>query len=148
MATTLMAPLRCQLHSWTSCHFPLRISPTHLELLRRVYTCHPPRILTHAITDAYYQELLGTTISMLLSRHTPLQAFSDCSSAIRRTQQALYPLGPAVGHLQHGDLLLGVRAIATQTCYPTTLKWTPSQPERSKHSPNGQRTIGAYIKWT
>jgi hypothetical protein len=41
---------------------------------------------THAITDAYYQELLGTTISILLSKHTPLQAFSDCSSTIRRTQ--------------------------------------------------------------
>ena len=49
---------------------------------------------TRAVTDAYYQELLGTTISMLLSIHTPLRAFSDCSSAIRRTQQALYSLGP------------------------------------------------------
>ncbi len=45
---------------------------------------------------------LGTAISTLLSKYTPIVAFSDCSSAIRRTQQALYPLGPAVGHLQHG----------------------------------------------
>lgn len=28
---------------------------------------------------------------MLLSNHTPLIAFSECSSTIRRTQQALYP---------------------------------------------------------
>jgi hypothetical protein len=87
---------------------------------------------SRTVTDAYYQELLGTTISMLLSRHTPLLAFSDCSSAIRRTQQALYTLGPAVGHLQHGALLQGLRLLATQERYPTTLTWTPSHPERSK----------------
>jgi hypothetical protein len=83
-------------------------------------------------TDAYYQELLGTSISMLLSKHTPLVAFSDCTSAIRRTQQALYPLGPAVGHLQHGTLLLGIRQLASQPRCPSTLAWTPSHPERSK----------------
>jgi hypothetical protein len=79
------------------------------------------RTPSQVATDAYYQELLGTTISMLLSRHTPLLAFSDCSSAIRRTQQALYTLGPAVGHLQHGTLLQGLRLIASQERQPTTL---------------------------
>jgi hypothetical protein len=68
---------------------------------------------------------------MILSR-TPLLAFSDCSFAIRRTQQALYTLGPAVGHLQHGALFQGLRLLASQERYPTTLTWTPYHPERSK----------------
>jgi hypothetical protein len=93
-------------------------------------------------TNAYYQELLGTTISVLLSQHTPLQAFSDCSSAIRRTHQALYSLGPAVGHLQHGTLLLGIRDIASRSRHPTSLHWTPSHPERIK--PQSQWTVNDW----
>jgi hypothetical protein len=62
----------------------------------------------HLATDAYYQELLGTSVSVLLSQATPTLAFSDCSSAIKRTHHALDTLGPAVGHLQHGTLLLGI----------------------------------------
>ena len=88
--------------------------------------------LARAATDAYYQELLGTSVSVLLSTHTSVLAFSDCSSAIRRTLQALYPLGPAVGHLQHGNLLLGIRAQASIARHATTLAWTPSHPERTK----------------
>ncbi len=82
--------------------------------------------------DAYYQELLGTSVSILLSTCTPLLAFSDCSSAIRRTQQAFYALGPAIGHLQHGSLLLGIRSLASHFRHPISLAWTPSHPERSK----------------
>ena len=91
-------------------------------------------IRTHASnsTDAYYQELLGTSVTTLLSTCTPLLAFSDCSSAIRRTQQALYALGPAIGHLQHGSLLLGIRALASKFRHPSTLAWVPSHPERTK----------------
>lgn len=76
------------------------------------------RTPSRTVTDAYYQELLGTTISMLLSQHTPLLAFLDCSSAIRRTQQALYTLGPAVGYLQHGALLQGLRLLSSRRDTP------------------------------
>jgi hypothetical protein len=69
---------------------------------------------------------------MLLLAPTPLLAYSDCSSTIRRTQQALYSLGPAVGHLQHGTLLLGIRSLASKYQHSTTLVWTPSHPERFK----------------
>lgn len=72
-------------------------------------------------TDAYYQELLGTMISMLMSHVTLLISFSDYSSAIRRKQQALYPLEPVVGHLHHGTLFLGLRKLASQTRYSTSL---------------------------
>jgi hypothetical protein len=91
------------------------------------------RTPSRTVMNAYYQELLGTTISMLLSQHTPLLALSDCSSAIRRTQQALYTLGPPVGHLQHDALLQSLRLLASQERCPTTLiMWTPSHPKRSK----------------
>jgi hypothetical protein len=33
-----------------------------------------------------------------------------------------------VGHLQHGSLLLGIRAIDSHTRYLTTLQWKPSHP--------------------
>ena len=92
------------------------------------------RTPTHLATDAYYQELLGTTVSMLMSKYTPIVVFSDCSSAIKRTHQALCPLGPAVGHLQHGTLLLGLRYLASHPRCSSTLTWTPSHPERSKPS--------------
>jgi hypothetical protein len=75
----------------------------------------------HIATNAYYQELLGTSISVLLSQTTPTLAFSDCSSVIKRTHQAMDTFGPAVGHLQHGDLLLGIRHMASSVKRPSTL---------------------------
>jgi hypothetical protein len=83
-------------------------------------------------TDAYYQELLGITISMLLAQDTPTAAYSDCSSAIKRTCQAMNIMGPAIGHLQHGSLLLGIRHLASNARRPLLLSWTASHPERSK----------------
>ena len=44
-------------------------------------------------TNAYYQELLGISVAMLLSTYTPVHAYSDCSSAIGRATQALTPIG-------------------------------------------------------
>jgi hypothetical protein len=69
-------------------------------------------------TDAYYQELLGTSISMLFAQVTPIAAYSDCSSAIKRTCQAMDIMGPAIRHLQHGSLLLGIRHIASNARRP------------------------------
>lgn len=79
--------------------------------------------------DAYYQELLGISVSVLASRTTPLAAFLDFSSAITRAHQSLSLLGPMVGHLQHDFLLLGIRALSTLSPLPLTLTWTPSHPE-------------------
>jgi hypothetical protein len=87
---------------------------------------------TSNATDAYYQELLGIAIATLLAQIMPIHAFSDCSSAITRARQALSHSGPAIGHLQHGSLLLGLRSSATQCHRHHTLTWTPSHPERSK----------------
>jgi hypothetical protein len=42
------------------------------------------------------------------------------------------PIGPAVGHLQHGTLFLGLRHLASQSRCHSTLTWTPSHPERTK----------------
>ncbi len=42
------------------------------------------RTPVRAAIDAYYQELLGTSMSILLLEHTTVLAFSDCSSAICR----------------------------------------------------------------
>lgn len=83
-------------------------------------------------TDAYYQELLGTAISIQLAKAAPITAYSDCSSAITRTQQAQNILGPAIGHLQHGSLLLGIRHTATTLWKPLSLTWTASHPKRTK----------------
>ncbi len=47
-----------------------------------------------------------------------------------------------MGHLQHGDILLGIRAIATQARFPATLQWTPSHPERTK--PPSQWTLNDW----
>lgn len=69
---------------------------------------------------------------MLASRTTPLNAFSDCSSAITRAHQSLSLLGPVVGHLQHGSFLLGFRALSSSSLMPLTLTWTPTHPERKK----------------
>ncbi len=89
-------------------------------------------------TDAYYQELLGASISMLLlAQATPIAAYSDCSSAIKRTHQAQNVLGPAIGHLQHGSLLLGMRHIAS-TGHPW--KQRPGE-QRSLHS----GTVGQFF---
>jgi hypothetical protein len=89
-------------------------------------------------SDAYYQELLGISLSMLLSRATPLIAYSDCSSAIARAHQSRSLLGPAVGHLQHGALLLGIRALLSSQTLPLTLTWTPLHPERLAYIPTPQ----------
>ncbi len=83
-------------------------------------------------SDAYYQELLGTSVLMLLAQETPIDAFSNCSLAIKRTHQAQNTLGPAIGHLQHGTLLLGIRHIAKTAPRPLSLSWTASHPERTK----------------
>ena len=71
-----------------------------------------------------------------------------CPSSCRNTLQSLLfqiallrfathirhytPLGPAMGHLQHGTLLLGICAKASKTRHTTTLAWTPSHLERTK----------------
>ena len=83
-------------------------------------------------SDAYYQELLGISVSALASRTSSLFAFSDYSSAITRAIQSLSLMGPAVGYLQHGSLLLGIRALSSSTHLPLQLTWTPSHPERKK----------------
>lgn len=83
-------------------------------------------------SDAYYQELLGISVSVLASRTLPLTAFSDCSSEITRAHQSLSLLGPAVGHLQHGSLFLGIQAISSLSPLPLTLTWTASHPEQKK----------------
>lgn len=75
---------------------------------------------THA-TNAYYQELLGISVSMLLSQKTPVSAFSDCASAITRAHQALSPMSPAVGHLQYGALLVGIRDMSASRQPSSTL---------------------------
>jgi hypothetical protein len=86
-------------------------------------------------SDAYYQDLLGIAVSILTSRTTSLTAYSDCSSAITRAYQSLSLMGPAVGHLQHGSLLLGIRALTSLSSLPVMLTWTPSHPERKKKQP-------------
>jgi hypothetical protein len=63
---------------------------------------------------AYYQELLGIAVAFLVSTVTPIETFSDCSSAIRRVSQAASVMGTAVEHLQHGAILQGIRALAAQ----------------------------------
>jgi hypothetical protein len=78
-------------------------------------------------TDAYWSAIL-----MQLAQATPFATYSDCLSAIKRTHQAQNFLGPAVGHLQHGSLLLGIRHIAFTTRRPLFLSWTTSHPERTK----------------
>jgi hypothetical protein len=82
---------------------------------------------------AYYQELLGTTVTTLISTITPIHAFSDCSSAITRALQALSPMGTAVGHLQHGALLQGIRMLSSKHRHPFSLTWTKSHPEGRKN---------------
>ncbi len=47
---------------------------------------------------------VNDSVAMLLATHTPIHAYLDCSSAIRRATQALFPLGAAVCYLQHGSL--------------------------------------------
>jgi hypothetical protein len=37
-------------------------------------------------TDAYYQELLGISVTTMLSLKKTVSAYSDCSSAIQRAQ--------------------------------------------------------------
>jgi hypothetical protein len=59
-------------------------------------------------------------------------AYFDCSSAITRATQALSPIGTAVGHLQHGSLLLGIRQLSCKHMQPASLMWTESHPERRK----------------
>jgi hypothetical protein len=76
-------------------------------------------------SDAYYQELLGIAVSILTSRTTSLIAYADCSSAITRAHQSRSLLGPAVGHLQHGSLFLGIRALTSLSSLPVMLTWTP-----------------------
>ncbi len=71
-------------------------------------------------TDAYYQELLGISVAMLMSTYTPLYAYSDCSSAISRATQALFLLGTAIGHLQHGSLHCCLGFFASLTNAPPT----------------------------
>jgi hypothetical protein len=83
-------------------------------------------------TDAYYQELLGVSVTTLLSLRTPLMAFSDCSAAIKRAHQAMSPFGPSVGSLRHGSLLLGLRLMGATREATSTLHWVPSHPERKK----------------
>jgi hypothetical protein len=72
-------------------------------------------------TDAYYQDLLGISVSILAARTTPLNAFSDCSSAITRAIQSLSLLEPAISHLQYGSLLLDIRALSTSSSLPLHL---------------------------
>ncbi len=92
------------------------------------------RISTHpgSASNAYYQELLGISVSVLASRTMPLAAFLDFSSAITRAHQSLSLLGPVVGHLQHDSLLLGIRALSMLSPLPLTLTWMPSHPKRKK----------------
>lgn len=82
--------------------------------------------------DAYYQELFGISVAVLASRTTPLNALLDCPSAITQDHQSLFLLESAVGHLQHGPLLLGVRPLSSSTLIPLALTWTPSHTERKK----------------
>jgi hypothetical protein len=90
-------------------------------------------------TGAYYQELLGIVVATLMSTVTPLEIFSDCSSAIRRANQAASSLGPAVGHLQHGTLLQGICFTAPQHIGDSRITWVASHPERRKDKPQWTR---------
>lgn len=74
---------------------------------------------------------------LLLVQATLIAAYSDCSSAIKRTHQAQNVLGPAIGHLQHGSLLLGMRHIES-----TGHSWKQRPGEqRSLHS----STVGQFF---
>ena len=81
-------------------------------------------------SDAFYQELLGIAIGALLARTNEVTAYSDCQAAIRRSRQAVNPLGAAVGQLQYGQLLLAIRAIRARQRH--TITWVKAHPERSK----------------
>ena len=83
-------------------------------------------------TDAYYQELLGTALGSLMVQDMAVQAFSDCQSAIRRFRHASNPLGAAVGHLQYGPLLHGIRRLMLTHGVGHHLQWTKAHPERIK----------------
>ena len=89
-------------------------------------------------TDAYYQELLDISISALLAQTMPIHAFSDCSSAISLS-------GVAVGHLQHGSLLVDLRAFEALQHPPLTLTWTPPTRNAISPNPNGRSSTGASI---
>jgi hypothetical protein len=71
-------------------------------------------------------------VSTLLSLHTPLMAYSDCSAATTRAHQAMSPFGPSMGFLRHGSLLLALRQMGASRAASSTLQWVPSHPERKK----------------
>jgi hypothetical protein len=130
-----------ELHFWIHSPSPRRISLGNLRWQRQASISLPPRILRPLLfssapreqaTDAYYQELLGISVTTLISLRIPLDAYSDCSSAIIRAHQALSPFGTSMGSLRHGSLLLGIRHMGASRDAASTLQWVPSHPERKK----------------
>ncbi len=97
---------------------------------------------TGSASDAYYQELLGICVSILAARTTPLNAFSNCSSAITRANQSLSLLAPAVGHLpsswNSGVILLAFSSI------PLDVDALSPERKKRKHNPLGGSPTGAY----
>jgi hypothetical protein len=100
------------------------------------------------VTDAYYKELLGTTISMLLPMHAPLISFSDCSFAIHNLQDATGPLhtGPSGGSFP--TWCPPSRPSLVCRIPQRSRGRHPTQSDQSPNTTSGRIVIEAYTKQT